>query len=642
MSDTSKKPGGELPHDIQNPQSLTEPVLDEGPGESPNNPEQIAARRAEDARAELMTLLGKGRKKRKKTTIWIGAAALAAAAVAGWLIFFPKSSKTGAEVRYRQYTVQRGNVTAGFTESSSVSLAREQVLFPVSTTVEEVFVRPGAAVKPGDALVRLDTAEIEEGMAVYRLQLEQAKLQLEQAELNRKSKLMQAEQTLESALLEGELANEVQAITAEGLAAKLSSAQKNLEDAVESLAVYRNYEKNYDSDYSDLSVLSRRMKTYETQYREYLTDFDRVSAKELELSYYSTLRANETDDKKITEYDEKIGEIQADIALVSGGKTADQLFKLYEAAFANYTKALERYSDNLSDFNDTYPVKFDDEQAIEKQVEQLRDKVDSYSLAVREATVALKTGSLSSAQKQKLSALASETARAQYNLTALSLSQAVDAAAQVVEQTARQIAEIEVSVSDDGIVRAPISGVVASVAVKAGDSFKVTYNEDTDTLTKKTLLAITDISEVTVPITLSEEDILDIYLGQPARAEMSAFEGRAFAALVDAISPETARMGAAAVSFTVTVRYEGENTLTMFDGMSCQVTLIQKEAADVLYVNNNAVTNTDGIATVQRQKSDGTAETVRVKTGFSNGQMVEIISGLDEGDVLLAPSGVSY
>ena len=110
---------------------------------------------------------------------------------------------------------------------------------------------------------------------------------------------------------------------------------------------------------------------------------------------------------------------------------------------------------------------------------------------------------------------------------------------------------------------------------------------------------------------------------------------------MDKISVEAARSGAATVSYTVTVRYTGSNTLDMYEGMSAETTLLQRSAKDVLYINNQAVTNTNGIATVSLLQSDGTTVERKVKTGFSNGQYVEITDGLEEGDIVLAVSGVS-
>lgn len=114
---------------------------------------------------------------------------------------------------YRQYTVQRGDITVGTSESSSISLDRETITFPVSTTVEKVFVKAGSSVQEGDPLMQLNLSEIQAGLVSYQLQLELASLELEQARLDQQSRLLAAEQTYQSALLEGSLAETAESVT---------------------------------------------------------------------------------------------------------------------------------------------------------------------------------------------------------------------------------------------------------------------------------------------------------------------------------------------------------------------------------------------------------------------------------------------
>lgn len=86
-------------------------------------------------------------------------------------------------MQYREYTVQRGDITLGQSESSSISLDRESVTFPVSAKVEEVYVKNGSSVRKGDPLVRMNTDDIAAGLASYELQLNIVGLELEQAKL---------------------------------------------------------------------------------------------------------------------------------------------------------------------------------------------------------------------------------------------------------------------------------------------------------------------------------------------------------------------------------------------------------------------------------------------------------------------------
>ena len=105
---------------------------------------------------DLNALLGLEKKPRspKRIAAIVTACAVAAAGL-GAGGYFAVTSYFGAgdeagSVTYRRYTVERGDVVVGQSESSSISLDRETVTFPVSATVEEVYVREGSSVRAGD------------------------------------------------------------------------------------------------------------------------------------------------------------------------------------------------------------------------------------------------------------------------------------------------------------------------------------------------------------------------------------------------------------------------------------------------------------------------------------------------------------
>lgn len=601
-----------------------------------------------DNQQELLALLGKKRKSGAKKHLPIAILiALLLSALILWQLL-KKNNDDNNEITYRQYTVQLGDVIVGSSESSSISLSREIVKFPVSTTVEKVFVKAGQSVKQGEPLIQLNVDEIKAGLVSYQLQVKMSELELEQAKLDQQTKLMKAEQTYKSSLLQGELAESSQNVTVTQLEKQLADAQKELEDALEDLHTYQNYQDDYDDDYSDLQSLSSRVTTYKDLYTSYYQAWENVSAWELSLAqwediYDTYIDKYGKDSDEVEECADKIAELKQKIESTlqeNDAANLDALYALYEDAYGTYQTQKSKYADRLADFNDTYDIDYDDDQELEEKITDLKETVESYNIALENAKLDQQTGTLTAEQTKQLTELAAQTAQAQYNLTTLQLSQAVDEAQETYDQTVRQINDIQKSISDDGIVYAPCTGMIVSVSLEEGDDFDVTYDEDTDTLNEQTLLTMTDISSVYVPITISEEDILNVYIGQPASVTMSAFDGVTFDAEVDTISVEAARSGAATVSYTVNVKYEGENTRDMYEGMSAQTTLLQRVAKGVLYINNQAVTNKDGIATVQKLDSDGNTITVTVKTGFSNGQYVEIISGLEEGDTVLVASGV--
>lgn len=358
--------------------------------------------------------------------------------------------------------------------------------------------------------------------------------------------------------------------------------------------------------------------------------------KKLQTSIDNTLESGvSTIDEQTTKWQEKIDKILDSYSYAN--------VKLMEAALTSLKTKLSNaqtaYSDYKTDYNDTYG-NIEDEDDLASKVDDLKAQIESAQLALTKAGVSLSTGSTSAEQDSELAKNEASTAQTTLELTELQLQQAVDSAQEEYDTLSTEIQELEESIALDGVVLAPCTGMVASISVEESDSFDVTYNEDLGMLMTQTLCTLTNISDVFVPITISEEDILSVSIGQTATVTMNAFEGQTFDAEVDTITVESSRSGAATVSYTVNVRLEGENERLMYEGMSADVTLVQRAARDVLYVSAQAVTNTGGVAAVQVKGADGEPVTTEVTTGFSDGRYVEILSGLSEGDTVLVESAV--
>ncbi len=539
---------------------------------------------------EILAMLGeKQERARPKKTKWIflaGGALLVAAAVL--ILVLPREKTAQSETLYREYQVERGDIIVGQNESSSISLDRETVTFSVSSTVEEVYVKAGSSVKEGDPLMKLNADEIAAGLATYELELTQAALEVEKAKLDQQTGLLKAQQEYESSVENGKLASSQENLTVDELRLAVTNAQTAYADAQKAYEEYFQASASFSSKKARLKNLEEEIE----ELKEEIEEEEQVASS----SSLSSLKS------ELASYQEYYNEYKADF--------------------------VELYGNNVEDVND-----------MEAQLAALAANVEKTELALAKANLALNTGSTSADQNSALAKSEASTAETTLELKKMQLQQAVDAAQEKYNLLSAEIEDLKESIALDGLVLSPCTGMVANVNVEAGDSFDVTYNEDLGMLMEQTLCTLTDISSVYVPITISEEDILDVSIGQEANVAMNAFEGEDFEAEVDAITVESSRSGAATVSYTVNVRLKGENTQLMYEGMSADVTLVQRAAFDVLYVNVAAVTNTNGAATVQKL-IDGEPVTTEVKTGFSDGRYVEILEGLQEGDTVLAESAV--
>jgi membrane fusion protein, macrolide-specific efflux system len=134
-----------------------------------------------------------------------------------------------------------------------------------------------------------------------------------------------------------------------------------------------------------------------------------------------------------------------------------------------------------------------------------------------------------------------------------------------------------------------------------------------------------------VSLSVSETEVSEIAAGD--QVELATDDGTSFFGTVSSIGllPSTTS-GAATYPVVVAVTGSPEG---LFDGISVTADIVYERRADVLTVPANAVTTgTDGTSTVTVVADDGTTTETTVEVGETSGSLVEITSGLAEGDMV--------
>lgn len=307
--------------------------------------------------------------------------------------------------------------------------------------------------------------------------------------------------------------------------------------------------------------------------------------------------------------------------------------KTLEDKVAQYTAEYNNYSEAYNNFKATYDDKYKvTGSELDDKVTSLENtlKTDQYNLEK-----AKKTAQISSAEantKEKTDLNTASNAQNTYDLTVAQLSQAVTDAQESCDKLQREMDEITNAMNGNGVLTSPADGVVASVSCEAGGSAAA----------EQTLLTVSTDNSISLSLSVSEDDITNVSIGQEASISLSAYDGQSFDAQVESITAEPARSGSASVTYTVVVQSTGKtgDIGTVYDGMSGEATIIQKRAKNVLYVSNRAITFQNGKSTVLVRGQDEAVSPKEVKTGFSDGTYVEITSGLQKGDTVLAESTV--
>ena len=156
-----------------------------------------------------------------------------------------------------------------------------------------------------------------------------------------------------------------------------------------------------------------------------------------------------------------------------------------------------------------------------------------------------------------------------------------------------------------------------------GDS--VTANE--------ALFQVASVEPLDVTIPVDELDVSHVVVGQEARVTVDAFPERTWEGRVTKIALE-GQVKDGVTNYGVTVSLTSKELRL---GMSASVTVLVSEKPHVLSVPVEAVTWDKGLSYVNKVE-DGQITQTRVKVGVQNDLYAEIVSGLEEGDLVLIGS----
>ena len=599
-------------------------------------------------------------------------------AVGGYFLLGNRTEAEESVSAYREYRTAKGSVKVGITESGTVALEREYVSVPVASTVSEVNVSVGSAVTKGSLLLKLDTEELEKSAESFRLSTESARLAYETAVAQRESKITQAKEEYDRTLLSQYNADTSYSTSVKQLDSDLYTAQKKLDDLKESLEEYEEMEKTYPEDYERLNALTdekdalteqlETVKKEQSKYKEEtnddLTEYNTLkTAYEKAQTTYDELK--EASDKLTATYEKKSESSQASdsdyetyrterdealkklntasetlwtakqkyLTMLDIGSAINQKLDYYEDKVEQLEDKLDKITDEYNDFNDyykdTYTVEGDE---ISSRISSAKDDISAAELNIEKLTASYSDNVLSAEYERDKALLSADSAQSQYD----SAVQAADAEILELktkyEDMAESYEEARELVDNGGCVYSEIDGTVSAVSAA----------EDSDFQAGSTLVTVMNREEVTLSASVSEEDITSLTVGQAVSVVLSSYQGVTISGEVSEISAEPAR-SSGSISYTVTVSVYNDDIekLTVYEGMTGDITFIGKEVSDVLYVNKQAIIFEDGKSYVL--VSDGNNGAVRksVKTGFSDGSYVEIREGLTAGETVLTESAVS-
>ena len=147
------------------------------------------------------------------------------------------------------------------------------------------------------------------------------------------------------------------------------------------------------------------------------------------------------------------------------------------------------------------------------------------------------------------------------------------------------------------------------------------------------VIALTDVSILEANVNLDETDVVRIATDMTVVVTVDAFPGMEVSGKVIEIAP-TANIQSGVVLYSVTVRLNPTD-LPLRSGMTTNVVFPIEQRNDILMVPFRAIETEGGQAYLTRVTDSGReAERVAVTMGLITDTQIEILSGIEEGDVI--------
>ena len=182
---------------------------------------------------------------------------------------------------------------------------------------------------------------------------------------------------------------------------------------------------------------------------------------------------------------------------------------------------------------------------------------------------------------------------------------------------------------DDTIIRAPIDGQVIGKPIPAGQTVAPGISNP------MVLLTVADLKTMQIQALIDESDIGQVKLGQRVSFTVDAYPGKTFDGVVSIISNK-ANIQQNVVYYTVYVDVKSPEGL-LKPTMTARVSVHVGERKDVLVIPVLAIKDNKGQRFVQVQGSDGQIQSVKVNTGLTGEDKIEVVKGLKEGDTVILP-----
>lgn len=182
---------------------------------------------------------------------------------------------------------------------------------------------------------------------------------------------------------------------------------------------------------------------------------------------------------------------------------------------------------------------------------------------------------------------------------------------------------------------APANGILTNFALTTGMSvtnLSSSSSNSSSDATQSVGIITNPKNQITASVSLTEIDVVKVNSGQKVTLTMDAFPDKTFTGQVLAIN--TNGQSSSGVTSYPTIIVFDNSISNMYPNMSVNANIIIDSKTDILTVPSSSIQSSNGVSIVKVMKDNQVSEVI-VETGISDNTNTEIVSGLNEGDVVI-------
>ncbi len=555
----------------------------------------------------------------KKKKIIIGVILLALIAI---IVFFATKKP---KIEYTTEKVERKTLIQTVSETGSIKSADEMELnFQNTGKISRITVKVGdrvsssqilaelnyrdLSIREKDARASLDIAranlnKLVSGATTYEINVKQAGVLKAQTEYE--SALKELEEVKKSVIQSSEQA-ETDAIIS--MDTNISKAQIAIDNVN---TILNDDEAKYLLGARNTSLLNQTKQSYEiskssiietrnlishartTKNRDDTRNALNKTITTLNQTFTTLLNCYQTLEYSITSSDFTQSELDAYKSIISGQETI-------------ISASLSSVQNSLSNLNDTELNNNGTTISGSQQITAAQSKVDSY----------YGSWQLVKAQLEELKAPARSQDKTLYEAQ--------------VRQAESNLESIHNQI-ENSIIRAPIDGVITRVEYKKGEQVSMT----------KSVIYMLSESKLEIEVDISESDITKIKNGDTVEISLDALSSdqKLYGTVYDVDPAETIIQDVTYYKTQIAFDIPEEINQEIKPGMTANVIIKTKEKENVLMIPSRAIIDKNGDGQFIKILENNTPKEISIKTGiYGDNGMVEIISGLKEGDQIITSS----